>query len=64
MRNICLLLGYLTGLLFCGVRNTAAEAASPGPNVIVIFCDDLGYGDLGCFGSEGASYAGVGPDGG
>ena len=22
------------------------------PNFIVIFCDDLGYGDLGCFGSE------------
>jgi len=28
-----------------------ADDASP-PNFIVIFCDDLGYGDLGCFGSE------------
>ena len=28
-------------------------AAAPGrpPNFIVIFCDDMGYGDLGCFGS-------------
>jgi len=22
------------------------------PNFIVIFCDDLGYGDIGCFGSK------------
>ncbi len=28
-----------------------ASAAAPKPNVIVIFCDDLGYGDLGCYGS-------------
>ncbi len=30
------------------IENTRAEK----PNVIVIYCDDLGYGDLGCFGSR------------
>ena len=35
----------LTGL-------SAAPAAARPPSFIVIFCDDLGYGDLGCFGSK------------
>jgi arylsulfatase A-like enzyme len=25
------------------------------PNVVLIFCDDMGYGDVGCFGSKGAA---------
>lgn len=28
-----------------------ARAAEKQPNFVVIFCDDLGYGDLGCFGN-------------
>jgi arylsulfatase A len=30
----------------------ADGAASRPPNVIMIYCDDLGYGDLGCYGSK------------
>jgi arylsulfatase len=29
-----------------------ASAASRPPNVVMIYCDDLGYGDLGCYGSK------------
>jgi len=34
-----------------GTTATAAPAARP-PNFIVVFCDNLGYGDIGCFGSK------------
>ena len=29
---------------------TETSAQAKQPNIVVIFCDDLGYGDLGCFG--------------
>lgn len=47
---------FTTGLfvlltIVLGVSPHDCAAAEPPPNIVVIFCDDMGWGDVGCFGN-------------
>src|SRR5262245_35317635 len=43
--------GWVPIICVIGASLLAAQPSSPPPNFVIIFADDLGYGDLGSFGS-------------
>jgi arylsulfatase A-like enzyme len=51
--QICFILILFIFSFGCGsLKQENIDAATEYPNFIIVFIDDMGYGDLGCFGSE------------
>ena len=46
---------FLSLVTACSTVATPASEAPSQPSFIVILADDLGYGDIGCYGSKGVT---------
>jgi len=43
---------FLAAFLLSSLALTAVHAAAKKPNIVLIFADDMGFSDIGCYGSE------------
>jgi arylsulfatase A-like enzyme len=52
-KSALLLLTALSGIVLCSFLSLKkTETANPRPNIIIIMADDMGFSDIGCYGSE------------
>lgn len=49
--NPILLLAFVTGIATLSVNLPAADTTNVKPNIVLIYADDIGYGDLSCYGA-------------